>query len=431
MRSALPCLLLIFVSCRDPNTRRVEMPPPEATCGDGVIQEGEDCDGSAAGEATCVTLGFETGRVVCTDACQYSTALCVKRCGNGVLDVGETCDGTLGLTECTTWGFNACSETCTIDTRRCVATAPFEAGPEMPASMGGRAVLGDLAPTGPGDLVMVVPSFERVEIVPWNMTRGFEVSASRKLSFQRTPRFAEILDANGDGTTDVATINADGSFDLILGGSSYSLTPLDGGCASGAFLPSDGTARPEAIVTGCDQLQTLTSAGVTSVPAASLAIATRGPHGVVWADTMNAVHFSDGGTFMLTAAPASIATADLEGDGDEDLAALTGSGIQLFENTGSGFALRDTIAGAFGRLRLLDLDGDGRADLFWVDGATLVVRRNNGAFTFTETRIPAGTGPQHALAFGDADGDQDLDIALTILNGGEATTTRTFMNRVR
>ena len=42
-----------------------------------------------------------------------------------------------------------------------------------------------------------------------------------------------------------------------------------------------------------------------------------------------------------------------------------------------------------------------------------------------------GAGTRRSLALGDADGDGDLDVAVTFSAGGEATVTRTFLNRVR
>lgn len=433
MRRVLPVLVVWLVACDDPSLRRRPPPEPPDTCGDGIIQSGEDCDASALGDATCASLGFDTGRVICTAGCRYDTTLCVKRCGNGVLDLGESCDGALGVPACGTWGFNACTDSCVVDTRRCVATAPFEAGPEMPIDKGGRALLGDLAPTGPGDLVMVVPAFERLEIVPWNMTRGFEASSSRKLSFQRTPRFHELLDANGDGQTDLATRNADGSFDLIVSGASYTLTALDGGSAgSGGFLPSNGTVRREAVYLGAEELLSISATGVGALPTPLRVAAAWGPHGVVWADA-SALHFADGGTFALPAAPLLVGTADLDGDGDEDLAAVLGTGVQVYENTGAGFAPRTSfsLTSSPVELRVLDLDRDGRADLFWLTDDAFVVRRNAGDFTFTETRVPITTGARVSTAIGDADGDEDLDVAITYEGAGDATITRTFLNRVR
>lgn len=433
MRRALP-LILLFLSCRGPNTRTVvePPPPPPPECGDGLIQEGEDCDGSEAGTGTCQSLGFDTGRLVCSSSCRYDTTLCVKRCGNGVFDLGEACDGALGLMPCTTWGFNACTDTCTVDTRRCVVQ-PFETGPEMGISKGGPAVLGDLAPRGPGDLVMAVPAFSRVELVPWSTTQGFEAISSKKLSFLRSPVRAELIDADGDGNTDVASINQDGTFDLMVyGGATYSLVSLDAGCPGATFLPSDGTPRPEVVVVGCGGYAVVSASGAVSAATPAATAVSRGPFGVLWADSTPQVHLADGGVSALPSTATQLGSADLDGDGDEDLVAVTAAGVELFENSGVGFAARATFTATTPtELRVVDLDQDGRADLFWASGEDLVVRRNRSAWIFTEFRVPAGAGPRQATALGDADGDQDLDFAVTVSTGADSTTTRVFLNRVR
>ena len=85
----------------------------------------------------------------------------------------------------------------------------------------------------------------------------------------------------------------------------------------------------------------------------------------------------------------------------------------------------------FDRVRVIDVDGDGALDVLWVDGEDLLVRRNNGGWSFAEKRTPMGTGTRRSLAVGDADGDGDLDVAVTFTAGGEATVTRVFLNRVR
>lgn len=433
MRRALPWLL-ILLACRDPSTRRVDPPPPipDPTCGDGIIQEGEDCDASEAGTGTCQSLGFDTGRLVCSSTCKYDTSLCVKRCGNGVLDLGEACDGQLGLEACTTWGFNACSDTCTLDTRRCVAQA-FEPGPEVDMAKGGPAVLGDLQPRGPGDLVMAVPAMARVEVLPWSMTQGFVNTSTLKLSFLHFPVRTELIDANGDGLTDVATINEDGAVDLIVYGSAaYTQTAVDAGCVGARFLPSDGTPRGSVVTVGCGGFAVVNAGGVTRTDTpASTAIA-RGPFGILWADSTPEVHLADAGVSALPSAVTQLGSADLDGDGDEDLAAVTSAGVELFENTGSGFAARATFTTTSPlELRVLDVDGDGRADLFWASGEDLVVRRNRSGWVFTEVRVAAGAGVRKSTSIGDADGDQDLDFAVTTATGAESTKTRVFLNRVR
>ncbi len=435
MRRALLVCLLALTACRGPVTRNVNEEPPPAPpqCGDGILQEGEDCDGSDPGTGSCQALGFDTGRLVCSSTCQYDTTLCVKRCGNGVLDLGEACDGALGVMACTTWGANLCAaDTCTVDTRRCVATA-FEAGPEMDIAKGGPAVIADLAPKGPGDLVMTVPGFTRVEIIPWSMTQGFDPVASRKLSFLRFPARAEVLDANGDGNTDVVQLNEDGAIDLLVyQGSTYALQTLDAGCAGGEFLPSNGAVGRSIVLTGCGGYAVVSATGAPHVatPGATAIGATTS--GVVWADSAPAVHFVDGGVVALPSAITALGGADLDGDGDEDLAAITTAGVELFENTGAGFASRATYTTtAPTGLRVLDLDGDAHPDLFWSAGDEFVVRRNRGGFVFSETRVPAGTGVRTSVSIGDADGDQDLDLAVTVSTGSESTKTRVFLNRVR
>ena len=432
VRRALPLLLLL--ACRDPNTRRVDDPPlpPPPVCGDGIIQETEDCDASDPGVGTCQSLGFDTGRLVCSSTCLYDTALCVKRCGNGVLDLGEACDGTLGLMPCTTWGFNACTDSCSIDTRRCVAQA-FENGPEMDIAKGGPAVLGDLAPKGPGDLVMAVPAFSRVEFVPWSMTMGFVAIASSKLDFRRSPLRAELIDVNGDANTDVATINQDGTFDLLTySQASWSLQSLDAGCAGSTFLPSDGTARRSVTAIGCGGYSELSASGAVKTTTPAATAFARGTFGVIWADSTPELHLSDGGVSALPSAVTQLASADFDGDGDEDLVGVTAAGIELFENSGVGFASRAVFTTtAPTELRALDLDGDGLVDLFWATGDDLVVRRNRTGWIFTQTLVPAGAGPRKSTSIGDADGDLDLDFAVTVSTGTDSAKTRVFLNRVR
>lgn len=438
MRRTLPLLLIALAACRDPNAKRVDDPPPipDPTCGDGILDEGEDCDQSELGMGSCQSLGFDTGRLVCNPTtCRYDTALCVKRCGNGVLDLGESCDGTLGLERCATWGFNACTDTCTIDTRHCVASA-FEEGPSVDMTKGGPAVVGDVSPRGPGDLVMAVPGFTRVELLPWAMTRGFDALASRKLSFLRSPVEVEVLDANADGLTDVAAINADGTYDLMLASSaSYALQPLDGGCAGATFLPSDGTPSSRLIAVGCGGYDVLTAAGASRVVTPGAVAFTQGRDGVRWADATPRLHEPDGGVFDLPAAVELLNSGDFDDDGDEDLLGpRTGTGgLELFENTGAGFALRSSTSGRPTKVRVADLDQDGRSDTLWLEGDTLAVGRRVGPFLFSQSAIALrpGTGPVRSLALGDVDGDQDLDIVVTVPTGAESTRTQVWLNRVR
>ena len=62
---------MLLTSCRDGLTRRVDPPPPVPICGDGKIDEGEECDGSNLAEQTCRTQGFEAGQAVAVTATDY------------------------------------------------------------------------------------------------------------------------------------------------------------------------------------------------------------------------------------------------------------------------------------------------------------------------------------------------------------------------
>ncbi|GEM_PF-3879528 len=70
------------------------------TCGDDTLNPGEVCDGTSFGNiASCVDIDtFAAGDLSCTATCEYDTSDCSAAvpsvCGNGIIEPGEQCDGT-------------------------------------------------------------------------------------------------------------------------------------------------------------------------------------------------------------------------------------------------------------------------------------------------------------------------------------------------
>ncbi|MFO0614776.1 MAG: hypothetical protein U0414_19470 [Polyangiaceae bacterium] len=75
-------------------------------CGDGKVDPGEACDGSALGNQTCKLQGFSGGTLACTATCTLDVSKCVNTCGDGVKQANEACDGAdLGAHTCLEEGY--------------------------------------------------------------------------------------------------------------------------------------------------------------------------------------------------------------------------------------------------------------------------------------------------------------------------------------
>ena len=100
------CVIVTLLMVASSNTSQGR-PAPEGTCGNRVIDPGEQCDGSRLGGVECTDLGYAGGRLLCRDDCFFDGTSCDGDggCGNGAVDSGEECDdgndvGHDGCTDC-------------------------------------------------------------------------------------------------------------------------------------------------------------------------------------------------------------------------------------------------------------------------------------------------------------------------------------------
>lgn len=103
-------------------------PAGDVLCGNGYIDSGEVCDGTNLNGATCESLGFGAGPLLCAANClSFDPSACgaSSTCGDGVKNGTDVCDGDdLGGQSCQTQGFSAgdlkCFPNCTgFDTSSC------------------------------------------------------------------------------------------------------------------------------------------------------------------------------------------------------------------------------------------------------------------------------------------------------------------------
>jgi hypothetical protein len=86
------------------------------SCGNGIVEAGELCDGANYDGKTCQTEGFDAGSLSCSPTCDKMRTNGCSKCGNGVVETGELCDGSnfAGKT-CQTEGYDAGSLSCSPD----------------------------------------------------------------------------------------------------------------------------------------------------------------------------------------------------------------------------------------------------------------------------------------------------------------------------
>ncbi len=128
--------------CDDGNTVNTDSCKNDCTlnlCGNGVVNSGEQCDGTNLNGKSCTTNppstnppSYTGGTLSCKSDCTFNTSLCTTNlCGNGVLNAGEQCEvNPLNLNggSCQNQGYTGgtlgCYSTnCQYDTSSCTGTS--------------------------------------------------------------------------------------------------------------------------------------------------------------------------------------------------------------------------------------------------------------------------------------------------------------------
>lgn len=135
--------------------------------------------------------------------------------------------------------------------------------------------------------------------------------------------------------------------------------------------------------------------------------------------------------YPMHSEPEEVVAGDLDGDGDVDLAVILRalSTVRIALNQGGGVFIdgSSTAVGFNARgMDIADHDGDGDLDLATANRGsnTATVLTNDGDANFTSVTLPSAGEPR-AAAFGDLDGDGDLDLSVT---NNDAFNVRLFRN---
>lgn len=229
---------------------------------------------------------------------------------------------------------------------------------------------------------------------------------------------SEINYDAGDGPRNVTTsdVDSDGDLDVIVVSQNSNDVRVFRNSGSGSL------SSPTAYPVGLTAFHVV-AADLDGANGPDLIVANRGPADEPGDDTISVLPNLGDGTFggdtriPVGDTPSRIDAADLDADGDIDIAVVNmlSNDMSILLNTGSGnfsAQIRYPIAGQPRGLSLADVDLDGDLDAVTANlvGDTVALLANDGFGGFSAARyFPVGQGPQNT-SLGDLNGDGSLDL---------------------
>ncbi len=308
-----------------------------------------------------------------------------------------------------------------------------------------KADFGDV--DGDGDLDAIVANVGPEQLLI-NTGTGFFLDGSSQLPappsfFQDITADARLADVDGDGDLDILLSNENPFVPSPTGGGQNRVLINNG---AGTFADETAARLPAAT----DQTGAILPGDIDGDGDLDLVVLNRGQDFVLVNNGAGVFANQTAARFPATADTSrGGALADLDGDGDLDLVVANSRNepIALYSNQGGVFVTEDFgatpgIGETNTGLEVVDLDGDGDLDVYVPNAGAFSAGhgfgggpdhyyRNNGQAKFTDhtaKHFPEVLDPTTDAAFGDIDGDGDLD--LVVGNSGENGEERVFVQRV-
>ena len=310
----------------------------------------------------------------------------------------------------------------TVTAAKASGTLLPAAGSPFGIGSGSQAVaVGDFNGDGFPDLATANAGDNTVTVLLGNGSGGFTAAAGSPFTVGASPYSIVVGDFNEDGVPDIATANGgDNTVSVLLGNS----TNFSGafGFAAAAGSPFAVGAVPVSIA-----IADFNGDGVQDLAVSNFTDSTVT---VLLGNGSGGFTVATNSPFPVGTSPASVTVGDFNGDGIADLATANfGSNnvTVLLGNGTGGFGAPTAFGAGAGTFAVTvgDFNGDGKSDLaaanYTDNTVTVLLGDGTGGFTASATSPFAVGSEPYSLAVGDLDGDGNQDLA--IANSSDSTVT--------